>query len=399
MKATSILGRTFGGLLLLAAAYLVPAEAASGPQCGKLGQPSCPPERNVLTQHNDAQRTGAYLAEVVLTPTNIATYGLGKAYTRNVVGFILSQPLYVENVRVPEGNHFSTKNLVIVATSKNQIYAFDAQSTDLNPSGGVVWHASLMETARTPSQFLNRGVYSCPTTVGPLGITGTPVIDPGTQTLYLVAMDHANRHLLHAIDIRTGVNRLTPQTITWPDASLPFKGGLELNRPALLLARSTVFIAFGSRCDRDGEGWVFAYRTADLAQIGHYTTTDQQNGLSTVWQSGNGLVANPGDDAIYFMTGNGNGHSESFVKLSLGPLSSKNIFASAAYFRPDNASVLDSGNSDLSSGGPVYLPGNRIIGGGKQGRFYVTGCENDGAVAEPDAEISRGATQVTRSAC
>jgi hypothetical protein len=43
----------------------------------------------------------------------------------------------------------------------------------------------------------------------------------------------------------------------------------------------------------------------------------------------------------------------------------------AGVFRPSNQAVLRDGDTDLGSGGPLLLPGQRLIGGGKQGRYYV----------------------------
>ncbi len=54
----------------------------------------CAPQ-NVLTQHNDNSRSGAYLAETHLTPANVASSGFGRLCTRNVDGDTVSQPLYM----------------------------------------------------------------------------------------------------------------------------------------------------------------------------------------------------------------------------------------------------------------------------------------------------------------
>ena len=79
-------------------------------------------ERSVLTQHNDNARTGAYLRESVLTPTSVRGPRFRRLYERNVNGDQLAQILYARGVRTRLG----AKNLFFVATSTNEVYAFDA---------------------------------------------------------------------------------------------------------------------------------------------------------------------------------------------------------------------------------------------------------------------------------
>ena len=92
------------------------------------------PDPNVLTQHNDNHRTGVYLAETRLTPAVVRSGSFGRLYTRNVRGDIFAQPLFVRGVRTAGG----PKNLVFVATSKNWVYAFDADDLRTDPSAGIV---------------------------------------------------------------------------------------------------------------------------------------------------------------------------------------------------------------------------------------------------------------------
>jgi hypothetical protein len=78
----------------------------------------------VLTQHNDRERTGAFLDEACLTASNVDTSGnFGLLYFWKVDGQIYAQPLYVSGVKLPDG---SVRNIVYIATMKNHIYAFDA---------------------------------------------------------------------------------------------------------------------------------------------------------------------------------------------------------------------------------------------------------------------------------
>src|SRR6202012_1898291 len=89
---------------------------------------------NVTTQHTDAARTGTY-PEEKLNWWNVNVNSFGKLGEHTTEGFIWAQPLFVSSV---ETRDRGARNLVIVATSQNFVYAFDAD----NPNGGVdalVW--------------------------------------------------------------------------------------------------------------------------------------------------------------------------------------------------------------------------------------------------------------------
>src|SRR5438094_544659 len=94
---------------------------------------------DVLTQHNDNHRTGANPAETQLTPAAVRSGRFGRLYSRSVVGDIYAQPLCMRGVVTPGG----PKNLVFVATSKNWVYAFDADESSIDPNAGVVWKRQL----------------------------------------------------------------------------------------------------------------------------------------------------------------------------------------------------------------------------------------------------------------
>ena len=78
---------------------------------------------NVVTQHNDNQRTGANLHETILTPANVHSGNFGKLFARSVYGQPYSQPLYVHDLAFPLGDKH---NVVFSATQENYVYAFDA---------------------------------------------------------------------------------------------------------------------------------------------------------------------------------------------------------------------------------------------------------------------------------
>src|SRR6202453_3065187 len=153
----------------------------------------------VITQHNDVGRTGHNLLEKILTPANVTPATFGKLFSYSVDGQVYAQPLYVPKVNIGGTTH----NVVYVETQNDSLYAFDAdglQSTAL-------WQVSFISPAEgiTPLNcFTFCGVYPV------IGITGTPVIDLSTNTMYLISRVDNNGKFyqtLHALDITDGTEK------------------------------------------------------------------------------------------------------------------------------------------------------------------------------------------------
>ncbi|HSM78108.1 MAG TPA: hypothetical protein VLT57_10800, partial [Bryobacteraceae bacterium] len=92
------------------------------------------PQTNVLTANYDNNRTSANLSETVLNTWNVNPAQFGKLYAYSVDGQVYAQPLYVSGVLMPTG---AKRNVLIVATLHNSVYAFDADS-----AGPPLWHVS-----------------------------------------------------------------------------------------------------------------------------------------------------------------------------------------------------------------------------------------------------------------
>ena len=346
---------------------------------------------NVLTQLHDNARTGSYLAETTLTPSTVSRQTFGKLYQRQVEGQILAQPLYLKNVNTKKKGR---KNLLIVATAANMVYAFDADDKSRAPNSGLVFKTHLRDSK---NHLQNSGpiaaIGECTETYPPyIGITATPVIDAVTNTMYTVAYSSGDQnHYLHALDLSDGLkDRIKPVMIEAPDSMISPEekqqgyqfGPYQRNRPGLLLLNGVIYIGFGGFiCDNPQPyaGWVFGY-TKDLQRLNVWRSPQNVSG-GAIWQSGRGL-AGASDGSIYFMTGNDNEKLDpnmqtnlkrgtlgnSFVKLrgSCGP----DLNQEGMPFEPDNSILLSKGDTDLGSSGPI-LVANRVIGGGKQGRVYV----------------------------
>lgn len=349
------------------------------------------PQTAVLTFHNDTQRTGQNLSETVLTPSNVASATFGKLWTYPTVGNIYAQPLYLPALMIP-GN--GTFNVIFVATENDSVYAFNADSQSPSP----LWKRSFLNSALgvTPVPQADVG--------GPItpeyGITGTPVIDPSTQTMYLVAFTKENGNYvqrLHALDVTTGNDRAGSPVVISATVSgtgvgndgagnIAFQPKIQLQRPALLLAGGVVYIAWGSFDDQGPyHGWVMGYSTSTLQQVAVWNSTPNGSGGS-VWQAGGGLAKDPAGN-IWLMTGNGTfdantggrDYGDSIIKLS--PSSG---LSAINYFTPYNQQKLNTSDQDLGSGGIMLLPPqsalipNLAIGAGKGGTIYLVNRSSPG---------------------
>jgi hypothetical protein len=311
----------------------------------------------VTTQHNDNARTGQNLNETVLTPTNVNVNKFGKLFSYPVDGQVYAQPLYVPNVTIPnQGVH----NVVYIATENDSIYAFDADG--LTPN--ILWQDSFISPpGTTPLNCIALG-FEC--NVWPItGITGTPVIDPTTNTMYvLVRVQEGSNSIqdLHAIDITTGADKFGGPVPISASASgtgsgsehgkIQFNTLHDNHRPGILLENGILYLGWAG----DAHGWVMTYNATTLAQVAIFLTTPNGT-LGGVWQSGNGIAADA-DGNIYFATGDGT-FDASTGGLDYGDTliqtdANLNILD---YFTPmDQACRQLPNDLDLGAGGPLIFP-------------------------------------------
>ncbi len=333
----------------------------------------------VLTQHNDNSRTGQNLQETVLNTSTVNVSSFGKLFSLPVDSNIYVQPLYVPNLTI-QGK---TRNVVYVGTQLNSVYAFDADSGSTTP----LWTVNLGNPVPAQDICVTDPV-ECPYTdvIPVIGILATPVIDPISGTIYVVANtkdSSANYHYqLHALDLITGAEKFGgPEEIT----ATGFTPFTQLCHPGLLLTNGTIYMGFGSVGDfPTWHGWVMAYNATTLQQVAAYNSTPQNNsvGGAGIWQTGNGLVADSSGN-IYAVTSNGTfdvdtggkDFGSAYLKLSGSAL------AVLDYFVPYNQSMLnpEEDNVDLGSGGPLLIPNTTLlVGGGKDAVVRVVDTTNMG---------------------
>jgi hypothetical protein len=284
----------------------------------------------------------------------------------------------------------------VVATEHDSVYAFDADSAagaNTNP----LWKVSVLGAGETPSD--NRG---CGQVDPEIGVTGTPVIDPVTRTVYLVAMSKNGttyHQRLHALDLTSGAEKNGgPVEVTgkYPGTGDNSSNGFVVfdpkqykARPGLaLLDNGQVYVAFSSHCDHTPyTGFIMAYDKTTLAQTA-IVDLIPNGSEGSIWMAGGGICAD-GSNNLYVLTGNGTfdttldakgfpnkqNFGNAFVRISTadGGLSVND------YWTMFNTVSESGGDTDLGSGGVMLLPDgvgsaahpHLCVGAGKDTHIYL----------------------------
>jgi hypothetical protein len=352
----------------------------------------------VLTNRYDNQRDGLNSSEVILTPANVNSSSFGKLFAMPLDGNDYGQPLYVPAVSISGTTH----NVVYVATENDSVYAFDADN------GSQLWMTSFINTANGITTVSNQIVSDknalpgCVDIKPQYGITSTPVIDPTTNTIYVVANTDDNgtqNYRLHALDITSGQEKFGGPVLI--QASVPGTGDdndgngnvlfdptQELQRSALLLLNGVVYIGFGSHCDLDPwHGWLLGYNASNLSQTYVYNTT--ANGSEgAIWMDGTGPATDQSGD-IFLSTGNGTFDMGTTPPVDVGNallrLGIRNsVFGMVDYFVPSDYATLNTDDYDLGSAGVAVLPDQTsgpahvMVSAGKNGTIVLANRDNLG---------------------
>ncbi len=385
-------------------------------------------QTDVLLQHNDLNRTGWNPNEIILNTSNVTPANFGLLCKHSVDDQIYAQPLIVTGVPVtdPVTHNPVTRNLLLVVTVKNTMYAFDADDCTLD----VYWQKNFTPAGEIPPMAIDIHAGLCGFSysdfriaanglgqAGSFGTVGTPVIDKSTNTLYFVSRyrdqnvdntpknstDHSNDpdwssngffEEVHAIDLSTGAEKfggpviIDPTTTfvvgTGPDHDaankIHFDPRRENQRGGLFISNGVVYIPFSGHCDMDNyHGWILGYKTNDLTQqvIRYVTTPNDERG--GIWMSG----AGPAVDAtgnIYFAVGNGNisGTSTSPQNMALSvvkttPDLSNNTLNNVSWYKATSNTYNAWNYSDLDFGtGVVLIPGaNMLVTAHKSGNIMA----------------------------
>ena len=334
----------------------------------------------VYTSRNDLARDGANTSEYALTAADVNTATFGKLFSFPVDGAVYAQPLWVANLSIGGARH----NVVFAATEHGSVYAFDAESAT------PLWHASFINpamglTTRTTQHPLEDIVPE-------VSITSTPVIDPASGTLYVVAETVQSGspayYWLHALEVTTGADKVAPVRIQGGSGASPLTidAATSQQRPGLVLANGVVYVGFGSNGDNfPWVGWLVGYDSTTLAQLTVFCASPSGAQGAGVWLGG----AAPAVDSsgnIFLATGNGSFNAggdwgNAFLKLSMN-----GGLAVADYFAPFNQAALGTADQDVGSGGVTILPDgagsaahpNLLVGTAKDGEIYLIDRNNMG---------------------
>jgi hypothetical protein len=375
--------------------------SAAPTQSAPVPLPVLPSQTSVTTWHYDNARSSADTTETALTPSNVNPATFGKRFTIPVDGFVVGHPLYLPSVSIPgQGVH----NVVYVVTMHDSVYAFDADSGSTTP----LWMTSIFSYSPSGATTVPATVKKDSGTTGwtELGIVSTPVIDPVTNTLYLVAETYENLkvvHRLHALDVTTGLETFGgPTTIsatyTLNGQTTTFADFYQMNRPGLLLANGHIYVAWGSNGNNAySQGWVLSYNAATLQQEGAYTAEPGKT-LASIWQKGAGISADNNGN-VYVETAEGRYVAGTNLSSSVLKLSQTGItLALADWFTPYNQQYLSSNDLDLNDAAMVLpdQPGpypHELIAEGKEGTIYLLNRDNMGQFC---STCTAGDTQIVQ---
>ena len=294
----------------------------------------------------------------------------GKLFSYPLDGLTFASPLYVANVDDPgpgrpqrrlrrdRARHASTPSTRTAGPARR---SGRTRSSTRPPASRPIPPADTGETEDIPNE---------------IGITGTPVIDPATNTLYLVAAtkevtggttNYVNR--LHALDLTTGAEKFGgPVVIT---ATVPGTGVDAVNgeisfnnitaEPAAGAAarerRRSTSPSPNHGFNPPYHGWVMAYNATTLQSgLGLLHDAERRRAAASGWAATASPPTPPG--SLYFSTGNGTfdrssgggDYGDSLVKLDAERHGLRLLHAAQL------ADASTAVTSTSRSGGVVLLP-------------------------------------------
>jgi len=338
---------------------------------------------NVPEHHNHDSRDGLYI-DPAFTLAAAASLRRDTNFNGIISGNVYAQPLYIEGG--PGG-----RAVIIAVTESNNVYALNAAN------GSVIWQRNV--GAPVPLASLPCGDIS------PLGITGTPVVDLPSRTLFFDAMTTPDggttkKHLVYAMNVDTGTTNSG-----WPvDVNAKAKSGSTVftsvtqnERGALAIVGTNVYVPYGGHFGDCGTyfGWIVGVPLIQPTNVMAWATPAAGGGSWAV-----GGVASDGINP-FIATGNtfGAGSTwsggEAIIRLQSGP-----VFSTLTndYWAPTNWPALDSSDTDLGGSGallvdvPGATPSKLVVSLGKDGNAYLLNRTNLGGVSVPlaKAHISSG---------
>jgi outer membrane protein assembly factor BamB len=361
------------------------------------GGPSVDAGRSVLMHHKNLSRDGVTIDPAL---TKAAVAGASAADAGSLDGgpaglhedttfaatlpdpndHVYAQPLFVDGM--------GGRDLLIVATEANNVYGLDGAT------GAAVWTTNL--GAPVPLATL----ATCGN-IDPYGVTGTPVIDFASRTLFADALvlptgaGALPKHRIFALSVDTGAVQpgwpVDVETIA-ASGSTPFDSRFQGQRGALAIVGGTLYVPFGGLYGDclQYHGWVVSVSISDPTHAQSWATAAPGGGA---WAPGG--VSSDGS-SIYIATGNtftadgGWGGGDALFRFGTGA----SFGAPLDSFAPAEWALLDQGDLDMTTAPiPFDLAGSApqhlVVMFGKTGGVYLLDRDHLGGVGSslgaPDA--------------
>jgi hypothetical protein len=327
---------------------------------------------NVTQEHNNPSRDGHYI-DAAFTPGNAANLTRDLNFDGTISGHVYAQPLYIEGG--PNGP------MVIAVTESNNVYALHADT------GLPIWSRTDIGTPAPQG--------ACPGNIIPVGITGTPVVDLASRSLFFDAVINGNpvKHFIFSLNVDTGATNAG-----WPvdvDATAQFNGVnfdsfWQEERGALALVNGIVYVSYSGYVGDCGpyHGWVVGVDISDPSNVQAWATDAEGGGI---W--GHGGVASDGT-STFVVTGNTFttaqqpwSGGEAIIRLTAGP-----VFDD--FWAPTNWQPLDATDTDLGGCSatlidvPGATPSQLVLALGKDRNAYLLDRNNLGGVSLPVAQMN-----------
>ena len=328
---------------------------------------------SVVRYNNNLSRDGVFV-QPTLTKAKAATMVRDTSFDGTVSGNVYASPLFVDG----------TPGVFVIATENNQVSVLD------ETTGRPVWQ-------KTYGTSAGRSGAGCGN-ITPIGITGTPVIDATTRTIYFNAAIGTSTtitdHVIHAVSLDDGSERpgwpVSAKTVTL--AGETFNPALHNQRSALLLVGGILYVAYSGHFGDCGSyrGWLIGIDTAAPRNVKAFKTGATRGG--GIWGP-----SGPTSDGtnVFVTTGNTFGattwsRGEAVIRVQSGPVFTGQT---SDFFTPTNWMALDSSDLDLSGSGavlidaPAFTPSQLVIAFGKDGNVFAIDRTNLGGIGAQKAVL------------
>ena len=274
---------------------------------------------------------------------------------------------------------------VYVATENDTVYALSAAS------GAVIWSVHL--GAPVPAGSLPCGDIS-----PSVGITGTPVIDPARNEIFVVADELAGGSPAHRlVGLSAASGRVELSQDVDPPGSDP---AALLQRTGLNLDAGQVVFGMGGNY---GDCSTYRGRVVAVPETGgtpKYFTVDAAPGENqgAVWMGGAAPVVDSSGH-IWVSTGNGSVYSyQHAYDDSDAVLELSSSLQLLQYFAPSTWPTNNSQDLDMSTA-PVLLPDGQVVLAGKSRIVYLLNGAHLGGIGHQQATLGDSNQAIVGSAC